>query len=222
MSEMELDAVRREFMPGWFVDNFASLQELISGEDVNVSREVGRYVELMNIGCRAAALDIILQLCGGLKCFGEIEEQFNGYLKTMNKRKASFVKADRSAELLAFLIEKHETYILNATTTVLTRPKDDVVMFMEQLHHLNVTYENAASLTAPFNDLCELFVDRGRWVLMKNNFNSYRYNQRHRIQGASLTQDAIDLLKDAQGRLGTATLSETIMEVVKRSQVLEV
>lgn len=222
MSGIELEALRREFMPGWFVDNFASLKEQINAEDVTVGREVGRYVELMSIGCRVAAFDIILQMCGGLKCFGGIEQQFNGYLKTMNKRKASFVKADRSAEILVFLIEKHETYILNSTTTVLIRPKDDAAMFMEQLHQLNVTYENAASLTAPFNELCEQFVDRGRWVLMKNNFNSYRYNQRHRIQGASLTQEAIELLKDAQARLGTATLSDTITEVVKRSQVLEV
>lgn len=207
LSDSELD-VRDFFYKEDNQDTVSRIMELIGA--VKLSESVVLVQELESLANQVLALAEEL----GLK--EALLELFS--LDYQPERRSSFVKASSAIEVLTFLIEKSDKYLLNHTTSIL---KEGVSLqdAIELLHRINVMSQSheKAEVADNINHFCACYVDKGRWVLFKRDYYKHKHHVKTGKKTASLNGEAIDMLKKTQALLGLGNLSDTVLELVKRS-----
>lgn len=204
--QMALDFFTEEDCP----DTVSRIAELIGA--IELSKKIVLVQELESLASQVLVLADDLGLKDGLLELYSLDHT--------TARPALYVKASTANEVLAFLVEKSDKYLLSHTTTVI-KEGESLQDAVALLHRINLISDPAHQdvVAANMNHFCACFVDSDRWLLFKRDYYKYKHHQKTGKKTASLNGEAMDLLKRTQAVLGLGNLSDTVLELVKRSGI---
>lgn len=208
----------------WLVTNEQDWQTLVRQECRHTSHKLHMLTRSLYLSageilpCKLNQnVEACLLLIGQLKVSAEIFSKLSQALKLHKQqngtRRVIFAKANKSIELLEFLLLKSDHYILNPKTSVVRDIKKAPV-FLDMLHKSYSQTNDRNNTTININSLCERLVDVERWQKMKNNFTSWNYNRTHSVKGLSITGEAAASLKHVQSEVGLANASDAVLFLV--------
>lgn len=142
------------------------------------------------------------------------------YSRCQPKRSTKYVKDTLAIELLSFLVEKSQKYLLDQTSSILKAgaSMEDAVTLLHRINAISKP-ENEANVAMNLNNFCELYVDHDRWLMLKRDYYKHKHNTKMNKKTTTLNGEALDALRKAQTKLGVESLSEAVLTLVKLSRL---
>lgn len=226
MKIFEQAKAQPELVAEWLVKNEQEWQVLVRQECRHSSHKLHLLTRRINLSagdvlpCKIfEKVESCLTLIGELESAPTIFASLSQHLKekklATGHRRTIFAKPNKSLELLEFILQKSDHYILNPKTTVV-RDMREAPAFLEMLHRSYNQTEDRIETAININYLCERIVDIERWQKLKNNFTSWQYNKANEVKGLSITGEAAKSLKDIQAEIGLSSTSETVLHLVEQ------
>ena len=209
----------------WLAESKQMVEDFFIGESpIAVSRIMG-LIGAIDISHRIVLVKELENLASLVLLEAEKLNLKEGLLELFSKdskprRSTKFVKDGIAIELLTYLVDKCEKYLLNQTTSIL-KPGTSLDDAVAMLHRINQMCEpeDEAEVAVNLNNFCEFYVDKERWLVLKRGYYKHKHNTKADKKATTLNGDALAKLKKTQQALGLGNLSETVLELIKRSGI---